>query len=79
MKKMLILLAVLLCLAPAMAEEPAHYVEGNYRYYLTDEGAVLTNYLPASCLRRSPVTRSSATSSCSAISHRRRRSSYRAA
>ena len=46
MKKLLILLALLLCLAPAMAEEPAHYVDGNYRYYLTDGGAVLTNYLP---------------------------------
>lgn len=45
MKKWLLtLLAILLCL-PAMAEEPAHYVAGNYRYYLTDGGAVLTEYV----------------------------------
>lgn len=45
MKKLLLsLLALLLCL-PAMAEEPAWYVGGNYRYYLSDGGAVLTEYV----------------------------------
>lgn len=53
MKKLLItLIALLLCVAPAFAEEdePQLLIDGDYRYYLTDEGAVITWYEYASPL-----------------------------
>lgn len=50
-KLMMILLAMLLCIAGAAAEEtPQHYIEGDYVYYLTEEGAVLD-----SCIAREPL------------------------
>ena len=48
MKRLLILLTLLLCLALAMAEEPALLTEGDWEYYLTDDGAVLTGYIAPS-------------------------------
>ena len=46
MKKLLLTLLALLLVVPAMAEEPAYNVEGNYLYSQTHGGVILTDYIP---------------------------------